>query len=285
MSSDAPLNETPRLRVCSFESRRREEMEKLIEKSHGIPTVAPSMKEIPLTDNGKAFEFAEELLNNTIDYVVFMTGVGAEALMEALRTRGLDQPVQDKLKTMTTIARGPKPVAALSKMGIRVTIRAPEPNTWQDMVSEMQQKNLDLTGKRVAVQEYGEPSHDFYQWLQDHGAEVIPVPVYKWALPDDIGPLENSIRQTIAGDFDILLWTSAQQINHVLEIAERMHLKEKWLAAAQNCVIGSIGPTASERLRGLQLPPDLEPSHPKMAHLIRESIAAAPAILQSKRGR
>ncbi|WP_437192394.1 uroporphyrinogen-III synthase [Planctomicrobium sp. SH527] len=283
MSSDTSLNDRPVLRVCSFESRRREEMEKLIEKSRGIPTVAPSMKEIPLTDNGKAFEFANELLNNTIDAVVFMTGVGAEALMEALATQGLAQQVQDKLKTTTTIARGPKPVAALSKMGIRVTIRAPEPNTWQDMTSEIVKQNLDLAGKRIAVQEYGEPSHDFYQWLQEHGAEVIPVPVYKWALPDDLAPLEESIRKTIAGEFEILLWTSAQQINHVLEVAERMQLKDEWLAAAQTCVIGSIGPTASERLRGFQLPPDLEPSHPKMAHLIRESIAVAPAVLSSKR--
>ncbi|HWL07367.1 MAG TPA: uroporphyrinogen-III synthase, partial [Planctomicrobium sp.] len=264
------------LTVCSFESRRQEEMSRLIEKLGGIPVDAPSMREIPLSNNAAPFQFADELLADRIDLVVFMTGVGATALIESLATQGRDQAVLEKLRTVPTAARGPKPVAALSKLDVRVQIRAPEPNTWQDLAAELQRLQFSFSGKMVAVQEYGEASNDFYDWLRSQGADVLPVPVYKWALPEDVGPLEQAIQRTISGDLDILLWTSAQQLNHVLEIAERMGLREEWLQAArQNCVIGSIGPTASERLRSFNLPPDLEPSHPKMAHLIRESIEYA----------
>lgn len=270
------------LTVCSFESRRQEEMARLIEKSGGIPVIAPSMREIPLSDTAPAFQFAQQLLADEIDLVVFMTGVGAIALIEALATKGQDVAVLEKLRTIPTAARGPKPVAALSKMNVRIQIRAPEPNTWQDLAAELERQQIVLTGKRVAVQEYGEASDDFYDWLRERGATVLPVPVYKWALPEDLTPLESAIRRTISGDFAILLWTSAQQINHVLEVANRLGVQDEWLAAATRCVVGSIGPTASERLRSLGLPPDLEPSHPKMAHLIRETLEVAPAVLNQK---
>jgi len=251
-------------------------MARLIEKSGGIPTIAPSMREIPLSDNSAAFQFAEELLAGQVDLVVFMTGVGATALIEALATQELDGPVLQKLQTVPTAARGPKPVAALSKLGVKVTIRAPEPNTWQDLAAELERQQTPLNKSTVAVQEYGEASTDFYHWLTEQGADVLPVPVYKWELPEDLTPLQDAIRKTIAGEFDILLWTSAQQINHVLDVADQMGLRDIWLTEARRrCVIGSIGPTASERLRGLGLPADLEPSHPKMAHLIRETLSFA----------
>jgi len=47
------------LRVCSFESRKGAEMRALIERQGGIVTIAPSMREVPLTENPAAFTFAE----------------------------------------------------------------------------------------------------------------------------------------------------------------------------------------------------------------------------------
>ncbi|WP_437226814.1 uroporphyrinogen-III synthase [Planctomicrobium sp. SH661] len=274
---------TPQLRVCSFESRRRDEMSRLIERSGGLPTIAPSMREIRLSDNVAAFEFADRLQAGNIDVVIFMTGVGTEALFAALASQQQDESTGTALQERLVVARGPKPVAALSKLKIRVDIKAPEPNTWQDVAAELDRQQVQLEGKVVAVQEYGAPSHDLYDWLGQRGAQVIPVPVYKWALPEDLEPLRQAIRATIAGEFEVLLWTSAQQLNHVLEVAESMGQNEEWLAAANRCVVGSIGPTASERLVSLGLPPDLEPSHPKMAHLARETLACAPEVLAKKR--
>jgi uroporphyrinogen-III synthase len=275
----------PPLRVCAFESRRQNEMAGLIERAGGLPTIAPSLREIPLDDNAAVFHFAEELLAGKLDGVIFMTGMGTELLFAALELQGTRETVRTALSDVLIMARGPKPAAALSKLRIRVDIKAPEPNTWQDMVQEMQRRQVELSGRRFAIQEYGEPSRDLYDWLTARQAAILPVPVYRWSLPEDLQPLEAAIRATIAGEFDVLLWTSAQQMNHVLEVAGRMGVQQNWLQAAQNCMIGSIGPTASERLATLGLPADLQPSHPKMAHLIRESLEAAPDILQKKRGR
>ncbi|MCA9071864.1 MAG: uroporphyrinogen-III synthase, partial [Planctomycetaceae bacterium] len=73
--------------LCSFESRRNREMQQMIERHGGLATVAPSMREIPLEDNPIVFQYADELFSGRIDTIVFMTGVGAQALVDVLETR------------------------------------------------------------------------------------------------------------------------------------------------------------------------------------------------------
>ena len=267
------------LRVCSFESRRAVEMRSLIERHGGVATIAPSLKEVPIEDNATALAFGEQLRRGEIDIVVFLTGVGAQGLLDVLTTRHSIEELRAWFGRTTVIVRGPKPVPILRSAGIRVDHRAAEPNTWREVVQLLDDTPIPIAGQVVAVQEYGQPQWELTKALQDRLATVIAVPVYKWALPDDMGPLEQSIHQTIDGEFDVLLFTSAQQAVNVLEVADRRGLKESWLAAAQACVIGSIGPTATETLNGLGLPPDVEPTHGKMGHLVIETLAFAKAEL------
>jgi uroporphyrinogen-III synthase len=106
--------------------------------------------------------------------------------------------------------------------------------------------------------------------LEARGATVTAVPVYRWVLPGDIGPLRDAIQRTIRGEFDALVFTSAHQLDNVLQVAEQDGCRDAWLAAARQCVIASIGPTASETIRSFGLPVHLEPAHPKMGTLVRE---------------
>lgn len=260
------------VRVCSFESRRQVEMEKLIKKFGGVPTVAPTMQEVSLEQQPDVFEFADQLVAGNIDVTIFMTGVGTDSLFKALQGRFSEEELADRIRKTFVAVRGPKPTASLAKRKIQPDLRAPEPNTWEDLASEFSLQVFDFEGKTVAVQEYGAPSLDLYDWLEERSANVLPVAIYRWELPDDIGPLQAAIRSTIAGEFDILMWTSAQQVVHALEVAAQMGVQDQWLAAANRCSNASIGPTASQKLRERGILPAMEPSHPKMAHLVREAI-------------
>lgn len=256
------------LRVCSFESRRADDMRALIEKHGGVASVAPSMQEIPLDENVAAFDFAEELFGGRIDTVIFMTGVGARTLWATLEPRYQQADFFQALQQCRVVVRGPKPTAVLREWKVRIDHRAPEPNTWRELLAMLDAES-PVRGQRVAVQEYGLPNREFYRALEERGADVLAVPVYRWALPDDIGPLEAAIRATTAGDFDVLMFTSAHQIHNVLEAAESLGLKQDWLAAAGRAVIASIGPTTSEALAEVGLPVHLEASPPKMGQLVR----------------
>lgn len=277
----------PPLRVCSFESRRADDMRSLIERNGGIATVAPSMQEVPLEQNSEVFAFCERLFAGTVDVVVFMTGVGARTLLETVETQYGRDRFLAALENCVIIARGPKPTSVLREWGVRIDRRAPEPSTWHELLTAIDGNDstrpLDLAGKVVAVQEYGQSNDAFYRELQHRGAEILPVPVYRWALPDDVAPLQAAVRATVDGQFDVLLLTSANQLNNVLNVAESLGLKDAWLRAARNCVIASIGPTASETMESCGLSVDLEPSHPKMGHLVREALEAGPSLLAQKR--
>ena len=282
-STAGASDERTPLRVLSLESRRADEMRSLIERHGGVATVAPSMREIPLEENPAAFAFGEELLAGRIDVVVFLTGVGAAALMESLETRWPRAEVVSALERCITVVRGPKPTVVLSKWGLRIDHRAPEPNTWRELLSTLADA-VDLSGRRIAIQEYGKPSDELYRELESRGASLLPVPVYRWALPTETAPLRDAVHRTIAGDFDVILFTSAQQLHSVLEIAGESGLSSEWLAAANRCVVASIGPTATETLVEGGLGVDLQPLHPKMGPLVKEAIEAGRRLLAGKQG-
>ena len=290
MTSDSNLNAADSssrwLRVCSFESRKQDEMRSLIERNGGVATIAASMREVPLENNVAVFEFLDRVLAGEIDVVIFMTGVGARALLEVVETKLNRATFFDSLQRCCLIVRGPKPTAVLREWGVRIDHRAPEPNTWRELLSVIDAglsfpksaptssdaSPQPLLGRTMAIQEYGLPSAELYSALTTRGVTLLPVPVYRWELPTDTAPLEAAIRATVAGEFDVLLFTSAQQIRNVLEVAERLNVRESFLAATQRCRIGSIGPTCSEALREAGLRVDLEPSHPHMGHLVRETL-------------
>jgi uroporphyrinogen-III synthase len=161
----------------------------------------------------------------------------------------------------------------LREWGVGIDHKVPEPNTWRELLATLDAE-CPVGGKTVAVQEYGEPSDELYAALRERGAAVLPVPVYRWEFPEDTGPLEDAVRRTVAGGFDVLVFTSAHQLDNVVRAAEQMGLKEEWLAAAARCVIASVGPTASEKIASHGLPVGVEASPPKMGPLARAAVEA-----------
>ncbi|QDT38077.1 uroporphyrinogen-III synthase [Stratiformator vulcanicus] len=243
-------------------------MQRLIERFGGVATVAPSMREIPLEQNDEALAFGERLFAGEIDAVIFLTGVGARALVDALSTRYATEDVLSQFRRTTLIVRGPKPTAVLKQWKLDIAHRAPEPNTWRELIETLR-RETDLSGKTVAVQEYGRPNEQFYQELRALGATVIAAPVYRWALPEDTAPLEAAVRSATDGDFDALLFTSANQVDNCLEIADRTVGKDRFITAVKQSAVCSIGPTCSEALVSVGLMPDVEASPPKMGQLVR----------------
>lgn len=260
------------IRVCSFESRRCEEMANLISRFGGLPTVAPSMREVPLSENRAAAEFAERLVQGEFPLVLFMTGVGAATLFAAVKNFLPWEPFAAALNERTILIRGPKPVPVLKAHGIHIDFRAPEPNTWREVLAMIDDVPIPVADQTLAIQEYGKPSLPFYRELEVRGAEIFPVPVYQWDFPQDTAPLYAAIRESVESPFALMLFTSANQVDNVLAAAEQIQLLEPFRDSLRQTLIASIGPTCSERLRELGLRPAMEPSHPKMAHLVRESL-------------
>jgi len=270
------------LRIVSFESRRANEMAELIRRYGGEPIIAPSMREIPLSQNKAALDFVRRLEAGEIDIVVLLTGVGTRTLVEAVAGEYPREKLAAALGRVTLVARGPKPVAALKELGLQPTIAVPEPNTWREILSELDKKG-SIRGRRVAIQEYGITNAELIAGLESRGAQVMRVAVYRWALPEDTGPLRSALRDVTEGRADIVLFTNATQVEHVLRMAGEERLEQRLKQAFNRVVVASIGPVCSEALEHFGLKADIEPDHPKMGHLIATVARRGRTLLEQKR--
>jgi uroporphyrinogen-III synthase len=260
------------LRVLSLESRRSTEMAKLIRTYGGEPFVVPAMREVPLESNRLALDFAEKLIAGDFDLVVFLTGVGVRALVSIVEAAGKSEEFLEALKKVRVAARGPKPVAVLKELKVPIAVVAPEPNTWREMVASLEDEfGGSLSGFRVAVQEYGVSNPELLQALNEKTAEVTKVPVYQWALPEDLGPLREAVLGVAKGNVDVVLFTTAAQVVHLFQVATQMESADDLRAGLRSLVVVSIGPTTSEELAQHGITPDFEPSHPKMGFLVNEA--------------
>lgn len=256
------------LRIAIFEARMAGTLAELVARQGGIPVAAPAMREIPLGDNPDARSFADGLLAARFDVVIFETGAGVRYLAESLDPRFPRTGWAEALRRTKVVARGPKPAAALRELGVSIDFRVPEPNTWRETLALLDDR-LPVAGLRVAVQEYGKPVPELTEGLERRGAVVTRVPVYRWALPEDTGPLRAALEEIAARRIGAALFTAAQQVEHVLQVAASEGIEDAVRdAMAEHVVVGSIGPTTSAALRSHGLPVDIEPEHPKSGHLV-----------------
>ena len=279
------------LRVLSLESRRAQEMAKLIANHGGHPVIAPSMREVPLESNTRALEFARLLMDSRFDMVIFLTGVGTRALTRVVETVYPREKFIEALRRVAVVARGPKPAAALREMQVPISLLVPEPNTWRELLRALDEQEeingsegrLRLRNRSVAVQEYGISNPELLSGLEQRGASVMSVPVYEWTLPEDTGPLRAAVTALVANEIDVAMFTSSVQVNHLLQVAAGVGMQERVLRALGSVVVASIGPVTSEALEQHGIDVDLVPSHPKMGFFVKETAERSKSLLRDKR--
>lgn len=259
------------LRVLTFESRRSVEIAKLIETYGGVPVSAPAMREVPLSENEEALRFGRDLVAGSVDVVVFLTGVGARALLSIVSSEQPPELFLEALRKVRIAARGPKPTAVLREWKVPVDAIAPEPNTWRELLRSLEDLPGGLHARRVAVQEYGASNPEFLEALRERGAIVRQIPVYQWALPEDTAPLREAVHAVVGGSVDVVLFTTGVQVSHLFQMAADPAEKEKLREGLRKKMVASIGPSTSETLASFGISVDMEPSHPKMGILVKEA--------------
>jgi uroporphyrinogen-III synthase len=269
------------MRVLSLESRRASEIAELVRRHGGEPISVPSMREVPLDENPAALQFAERLLAGEIDVAIFLTGVGTRILAEMLAERLGKERLSAALASIVTVVRGPKPRAVLADLGVPPTVAAPEPNTWRELEQSLE-RATPLDRRTVAIQEYGAPNVDLVKRLEGRGARVLRVPVYRWALPHDLGPLRRAIEAIGDGAVDVALFTSGTQVDHLFSVAGEVQ-RATLARGLRAAVVASIGPICNEALLRHGITADIVPDHPKMGHLVRAAAAGAASIVERKR--
>jgi uroporphyrinogen-III synthase len=272
-------------RVLTLESRRSPELALLVVNYGGDPMLAPALREIPLESNVEGLAFADALIRGEYGFVVLMTGIGTRLLIRLSAPVYGHDTIVSALAATRIVARGPKPVAALREIGVSPWLTVPRPNTWHELITMLDGRapGACAGGTRVAVQEYGMTNPDLVRALEARGADVTSVPIYRWALPDDVRPLRAAVHALVADEIDVVILTAGVQIVHLLQVAADMRMESATRRALGRLVLASIGPMTSEELRRQGLTIDLEPTNPKMGFLVKEVAERCGDLLAAKR--
>lgn len=244
------------------------ELSRLVEKHGGNPLCVPALREAPVATSEGTRVIVDELVHARHDVVIFMTGVAASLLFEAAEGEGRRQELVSGLQRVTTVARGPKPTAALRGFGVPPTLTAREPFTSAELIDAL--SVLPLEGRRVLLFHYGERSATLAETLRARRVELRESWFYRWLLPEDTRALEGLVASIVSGLIDALVITCQVQFRHLLEVARRVSLGQALLdALRRDVVVAAMGPTCHALLSLHGVPVHVMPEVPKMGPLVR----------------
>jgi uroporphyrinogen-III synthase len=259
--------------VAVTAARRREELGVLLERRGARVVYAPAIQIVPLADDTELLQATEQCLAEPIDVVVATTGIGFRGWVEAADGWGLGERLHAQFGRARLLARGPKARGAIRAAGL-VDAWSPASESSTEVLEHL--LTQDVSGARVAVQLHGEPLPDFVQALQDAGASVVEVPVYRWVLPEDVVPLRRLVDQVAARQLDAVSFTSAPAVVSLLRMAEESGLGPAVLSAFRHEVVPAcVGPVTAGPLESRDVC-TVQPERARLGALVREIVRVLP---------
>lgn len=247
--------------------RRAEEQAELLSRRGATVLHGPTIRTLPLGPDARLRSVTDELVWYPPDVTVVSTGVGVRGWLAVAESWGVADALVASLSRSRILCRGPKAAGALTTAGLRVDWRAPG-EKMDDVVEHL----LDhgVSGLRVAVQLDGDADSSQGDRLRRAGAEVVEIPVYRWTLPENIGPALRLIDATCAGRLDAVTFTAAPAVRNLFLLAEREGVADSLRHALSGRVLAMcVGPVcrAAADEHGITQP--LAPARARLGSMVQ----------------
>lgn len=254
-------------RIALLEGRMSGELAELVRRHGGEPYAVPAVREAALDCAERVGSFIAELEHGQVEIVIFSTGSGVTTLLHEADRLGRLGELLAALRQVTTVCRGPKPAAALRRYAVPVSLIAPEPHTTAEILTVM--SGLELRDREITLIHYGDRNVALTEALQVRGVRLSELSLYEWQLPENTGPLQDLLRDLIAGLVNAIAFTSQIQARHLFQVAADCGQTTALTQALNGrTVVAAIGPTCAAALQRLGVMPDVVPEHPKMGHMV-----------------
>ncbi|AMX83508.1 uroporphyrinogen-III synthase [Geobacillus subterraneus] len=251
-----------RIALCA--SRKLDEMTALIEKQGGTAVIRPAQG----TVFAKGKELGEEMravIAMRPDWIVFTTGIGAEALWEAAEREGMAAEWTQTVQETNVAARGYKTVAVLKKAGV-IPMTASEDGTTKGLIRALGAH--DFAGKKVVAQLYGDTAPALKQFFLARGASYTQLFPYRHVAPDR-ETLETLYREIIGREVDAVCFTSAMQVRFFFSFArEKQDITPLLEAFRTDVVACAVGKVTQEALEEEGVSRVIAPEHERMGAMI-----------------
>jgi uroporphyrinogen-III synthase len=255
-------------------ARRADELGTMIERRGATVQHGPALRIVPLVDDTELLAATRKLIEQVPDITVATTGIGFRGWVQAATEWGIGSELLGALGTGKLIARGPKARGAIRSSGLTDAWSPPSESSAEVLEYLLE---LGVQGLRIAVQLHGEPLPDMVEALTMAGADVIEVPVYRWEPPADLGPLDRLTDATLAGDLDVLAFTSAPAAAGLLARAAERGLRDELIARLRGPVLAlCVGPVTAAPLVAVDIP-TLQPQRSRLGAMVRRLETELPA--------
>ena len=225
-----------------------------------------TMRTLDLSDNVRLLEVSRALVDQPPETLVLQTGMGLTMWLDAMDGIDLGDQVRAALGGCEVLARGPKAVSAARRAGLVVAWSAPD-----ELFSQIVD-HVAATGGRdtLFLQVDGTDEEVLAAPLAGSCREVVVVPIYRWALPVDVGPAEALVDAICDGNLDAVTFTTRQAAVHLVQIAEARGRHDELLAALDGVrvVPVSVGPICSESMRSLGMTGLVEPERARLVPML-----------------
>lgn len=209
------------------------------------------------------------LVEDPPEHLVVTTGMGLRLWLEAAAGWDLEGALLQALARTVIVARGAKSASATRRAGLQVAWRAPG-ETMEEVVDHLS----DVAGEsrpRVAVQLFDPGDHSSTQRLRALAGELVEVPVYRWRLPDDLGPARRLVDAALEGRLDAVTFTSQPAVRQLVGIAAADGKDAALVAALNDGVLAAcVGPVCAEAARELGISDPVWPDPPRLPAMVRQ---------------
>jgi uroporphyrinogen-III synthase len=265
--------------VALPETRELDRLADLLEAEGARAWRCPLVAILDAPEQAPIEAWLRALIHGEIDDVVLLTGEGLRRLAAAAERSGMKPRMVEALARIRKITRGPKPARALKELGLATDLAAAVP-TSAGVIDEL--RALDLRGRRVGVQLYGEdPNLTLCSFIEAAGATVLPVAPYVYANNSAVDRVVELVTEISATRVDVIAFTSASQVDRLFEVARTHQLEAALQEGFSRLWVAAIGPIAADALRRHGVEPAIVPER---AYVMKRLVAAIVVALTETRG-
>ena len=223
--------------------RRAAEQGELLRRMGAEVSYGPVLRTLPLGDDTPMRAATATMIAEPPTLVLLTTGIGLRSWVGAAEGWGLADELLDVLASVPIHARGPKAYAAALQYGLTVWRREPTEQL-EAMVATLAEQRLD--DQHIVLQLYGNDAPWAIKTLEEAGARVTPVPIYRWVPPEDEGPARRLVRETLDGQLTVVTFTSPSAVASICRIAESEQSLDALLTAFRTRVAAAcVGPVTA----------------------------------------
>lgn len=234
-------------KIAIPETRQLDTLARLLEKKGADILRCPLVGIHDAPDEARTLAWLKGFIALPADDLIILTGEGLRRLSALAERHDLLDDWKAALAKTRKIARGPKPGKALRELGLRSDLLGEQPTT-DGIIASLE--HIDLAGRKVAVQLYGEdPNDKLMGYLADRELDVSTVAPYVYASEVESESVESLIKIMAAGDVDMICFTSQPQLKRLQSVARKTQMESTLEQALLNTHIAAVGPVMGDLLR------------------------------------